>query len=144
MKRWERLEDYLFEFDLSGNSFSTKEYAETGGLSGGDASRDVQSYLVAQRAKRPRTLFVLKRETGTRTRTARWSVGQRAADIRVISMSFGDDVKRKFKRATQPDILRIAMVNPRAAKRAETVVEAIADGALKVLDAAVLGWEGDA
>ncbi len=137
--RWERLEEYLYDYDLSGKAFAARRYAAERGLPMNEASRDIQSHLSAQRSPKSKTLFVLKREPGRRTRNAIWSVGQRTADVRVLGRGFGDDVRAKFRRAVRPDILRIAQINKRAAKEAERKIDAIADGALKVLEAAVMG-----
>ncbi len=141
--RWERLEEYLYDYDLSGKTFAARRYASERGLPMKEASRDIQAHLSAQRTKKSRTLFVLKREPGRRTRNAVWSVGQRTVDVRALGQGFGDDVKAKFRRAVAPDIIRISQINKRAAKEAERKIDAIADGALKVLEAAVMGQLDD-
>lgn len=136
MKRWERLEAYLFDYDLLGGDFSSHEYAAKQGLVFHDASRDIQAYLVAQRSERTGTLYVLKRLPGTRTTNARWSVGVRTKDVRLIGQALHDDVRRRVMRAFAPDLHAIEHHNPAARKNAEKRVRAVIDSALPLLEIA--------
>lgn len=133
MTRWEELEEWLFEHDLE--RFSVGQLAKSMGRSTTTSSLLIQSYLQAQRRPDSATLFVLKREG--RTSASVWSVGQRTADARVIGGTLFSDVSVKVKRAFEPDLRRLSERNPKAAKYAEQKIEAVMDGALKVLAAAV-------
>jgi hypothetical protein len=137
MELWRTMEQYIDENLSIGESFTSTQYAADQGITGARASKHIQGYLQAQRGERSRTRYVLKREPGTRTHSARWSVGERSADIRTAGITFSDDVKKKWMSAVEPDIRRIAAINPKAARRAENIIEATLDGAIKVLEAAV-------
>lgn len=137
MRRWELVEEYIDTYGMLNESFSAVEYAATNGLSTPTASAYLQAYITAQRGAKSRTKYVLKRMPGTRTRNARWSVGERVKDVRSLGMTFSGDVKAKWLKAVEPDIRRIAAINPQAARRAEIIIDATLDGALKVLEAAV-------
>lgn len=141
MRRWERLEAYLFDFDLTGGSFSVYEYAAAVGISVAEASHDIQAYLYEQRKPdgRAHALYVLRRMPGTRTRNARWAVGQRTRNVADVGRSLHSDVRRRVLRAVAPDLRQIGAINPRAAKRAERAITSIVDGALVVLEQAVEG-----
>jgi len=129
MTRWERLEEWLFDHEL--DEFDSVAVAHGLGVSNADASVFIQSYLDAQRSKASRTLYVLKR-TG-RTSAARWSVGQRTADARIIAGTLFSDVDTKVKRAFAPDLARLRERNPRAARYVEARLEAVIDHALQIL-----------
>lgn len=140
--RWERLEAYLFDHEKEGSDFGVEEYvAEMGFDEVAEGTGDIQAYLDAQRRRDSKTLYVLRRVPGTRTRSARWAVGVRSRDARLIGAGFYDDVRRRVQRAFMPDILRIRTINPRAARRVETQINAIVDGAMKVLAAAAQGMD---
>lgn len=136
-KKWEQVEDYLDTYGLSGGTFSSAEYSAAWGVSRSAASHHIQAYVAAQRAPKSRTKYVLQRVVGTRTSTSRWSVGEKTKDMRRLGLGFSNDVKTKWIRAVEPDIRRIAAINPAAAHRAEVIIEATCEGALKVLAAAV-------
>jgi hypothetical protein len=131
--RWERLESWLFDNEIE--RFDVHQLAAGLGEDTHEATWIIQSYLIAQRAKNSSTLFVLKREG--RTRRAVWSVGQRTADARVIGGTLFEDVNVKVRNAFAPDLKRLAEKNPRAARYAAAKIEAVTDGAMKVLAAAV-------
>lgn len=134
--RWERLEEWLFDHETE--HFTSLDLADGLELRRQAASRYIQSYLTAQRRPNSTTLYVLKREG--RTSRAEWSVGQRVADARVIGGTLFEDVSVKVKRAFGPDLEHLAALNPRAAKYAERKIEAVMDGALRVLQASVDGF----
>lgn len=139
MNRWEQMEEWLFTyFDAEPRpsaQFTSIELSVSTGISRTEASRWIQAYLAAQRRSDSGTLYVLKREG--RTGMARWSVGQRTADARVISHTLFDDVRTKVQRAWKPDLERLAERNPRAARYVEAKLAAIMDGALVMLGAAL-------
>jgi hypothetical protein len=139
MTRWEKLERYLSEHKLPGQSFTSIDYSTATKRTRLDATTDIQAYLDAQRSVEARTLYVLKREPGTRTSNARWSVGVRTRDARRLGKQFASDVHRQAMRAFKPDLVRLAVLNPHAAKKAESMIESVIDGALKVLEHAVNG-----
>lgn len=146
--RWELLEEMLFDVDMLGYEITNEWIARTAKhrwnarISNAEASRWIQSYLAAQRTPKSRTLYVLKRKG--RTAAATWTVGQRTVDERRITRQFADDVKRTFKRAVQPDLIRIATINPRSRTSVEAKIDAIAEGALVMLVAACDGYlDGD-
>ena len=88
-------------------------------------------------------MYVLRREPGTRTSTARWSVGQRARDVGRLGDGFTNDIRNRFLRAIAPDMNRIAAINPRAAKRAREAITSVLDGAMVVMENAVRGIHDD-
>ena len=137
MTHWERVERWLSENHTFGGTFMNHELAEGLGVSPAEASALIQSHLDAQRSPTARTLYVLHRSG--RTSAAVWRAGVRTADARAVSGQYFDDVKRKFLRAVEPDLKRIASVNPRAARQCEAIVEAVGDGAMKLLQIAVGG-----
>jgi len=143
MTRWERLEEYLFDHDKDGSDFTVYDYAEASEEEVPEASLDIQGYLVAQRRLRSRTLYVLRRQPGTRTKNARWAVGVRTKDASKIGRALYDDTKARVHRAFMPDLIRVRTLNPRAARRVELQIDAVIDGALKVLEVAVQGGGDD-
>jgi hypothetical protein len=68
-----------------------------------------------------------------------WSVGQRTADAHMIGGTLFEDVSVKVHRAFAPDMARLAERNPRAARYCKAKIDAVVDGALKVLAASVDG-----
>ncbi len=142
MTRWEQFEVWLFENHPNGGVLgSSRDIAALIGIDREEMSGWIGSYLTAQRAQSSRTLFVLHREG--RTSNAVWHSGVRTADVRGIGGQYFDDVRQKFLRAVEPDIRRIAVRNPRAARQCEVIVSAVSEGAMKVLQAAVGGMEYD-
>lgn len=137
MTMWELLEKWLFDNLTFGGSFDNRELADSCGIAPAKASAWIRSYLAAQRGPNSSTLYVLHR-TG-RTSNARWQAGVRTADARGISHQYFDDVRTRFVRAVEPDLHAIAMRNPRAAKQCRAIVEAVGDGAMKLLQVAVGG-----
>jgi hypothetical protein len=143
-ERWERLEEYLFDHEKEGSDFSAVEYANSKGFDTEEASADLQAYLREQRrSSESNTLYVLRRVPGTRTNAARWAVGVRTKDQLLIGKAFYDDVRRKAKRAFEPDLRRIGQINPRAAKRAEDIIDSVLAGAMVVLEKAITGVGGE-
>jgi hypothetical protein len=67
----------------------------------------------------------------------------RTADARATSHQFFEDVKLRFHRAVEPDLDRIATMNPRARRKCEAIIDAVGDGAMRLLQVAVDGIEGD-
>jgi len=140
MTRWERLEEYLFDHDKAGTDFSAYEYAKETALPDvSEASEDIQDYLRAQRSKKSRTLYVLHRKPDTRTSNSRWQVGVKTKDARLIGRALASDTKRRVMRAFMPDLVRLRELNPHAAKRVESQIEAVLDGAMTILAAAAEG-----
>jgi hypothetical protein len=138
--QWEVLEDFLIEQMADGGRIGTNaELASKMGVSTWTATARIQAHLVAQRGKRTRTLFVLHREG--RTKQAVWYAGVRAENVKAISGEFFHDVQTRFVRALAPDLSRIAEVNPRMAKKCESIVKAVGEGALLVLQASVDGLD---
>ena len=135
-KRWEKMEAWLFDqYEDRPGTFTSKELATNLDVSNQEASRLIRSYLDAQRGGKASTLYVLKREG--RTTNAVWSVGQRTVDARIIGHTLFEDVDAKIHRAFAPDLKRLAARNPRAARYVEAKLQAVVDGALVVLAAAV-------
>jgi hypothetical protein len=138
LARWERLEEFLVDHDTE--TFSVYDIAAGMGVTVETASDLIQSYLGAQRAVNPRTLYVLKREG--RTRSATWSVGQRTTDARIISNVLFDDVQVKVHRAWKHDLDRLKEKNPQAARYVEAKLVAVVDGALQMLAVALDAEDG--
>ena len=139
MTRWEKMEEWLFNYfegqPRPGARFTSVELSVSSGVTRPEASRMIQSYLSAQRRPQAATLYVLKRED--RTSKAQWSVGERTADARVINDTLFEDVRRKVQRGWGPDLQHLAERNPRSAKYVEAKLTAIMDGALIMLGAAL-------
>ena len=143
MTRWRHLEEYARTAMLLGSSFSAHEYAAATDITVEQASRNIQAYLGAQRSERSKTAYILRRTPGTRTRNARWAVGRRTADARAVGKVFGDDVKAKALRAFEPDLNRIAELNPRTAALVERQLRATMENAIALLSMAVQGMSVD-
>lgn len=141
MTKWEQLEAWLFERRTFGGDMTNEDIAEALDISHSEASDYIQSYLDAQRSPHSRTLYVLHR-TG-RTSSAVWHVGERTADARATSHQYFDDVRHRFVRAVEPDLARIAEINPRAARKCKAIIEAVGDGAMRLLQVAVDGIDVD-
>jgi len=144
MTKWEQFEEFLFEVaPLGGCIGPSTAIAPVLGETPAETSQIIQAYLDAQRSQTSRTLYVLRREG--RTKSAIWYSGVRTADVRAIGHEYFEDVQKKFLRALQPDLTRVAARNPRAAKKCEAIIVAVGEGALTVLRAAVDGidLEGD-
>jgi hypothetical protein len=141
LTKWEVLEEWLHDRHTFGGDFDSVDVAEGLGIDPADASQHIQSYLSAQRSPKSSTLYVIHR-TG-RTTSSRWHSGIRTADARATSYQYFSDVTRKFERALAPDLQRIAALNPRAARRCHSIIEAVGEGAMKVLLAAVDGIGDD-
>jgi len=113
-KRWERLEEFLFDHHELGSDFSAVEYADGMDFAYvADATADIQSYLRAQRSPRSTTLYVLQRVPSTRARKARWIVGEKTVHARSVGTGLADDVANRVKRAYLPDLNRIGTIRPR-------------------------------
>ena len=127
--RWEVLEEVLIDHDT--DRFTVGEIAGWLELSNAEGSLYIQAYLDAQRRPNSNTLFVLKREG--RTSNAIWSVGERAADMRILGDTLFADVTRKVNRAFEPDLAKLAARNPRLRKRAERKIARVVGNALGYL-----------
>lgn len=125
MTKWEQFEEYLFERDLLGEDFNQAAVAEDLGITGRQATSLIQCYLGAQTRANSKTLFVLRRLPGTRTKTAMWHVGERALDARGLGAQWVDDAKRRISRYIEPSLKRIAERNPRALPAAQAVAKGI-------------------
>jgi hypothetical protein len=132
--KWEEFEEYLFERDLLGEDFNCAAVAEDWGISTIEASSYIQCYLNAQTRSKSKTLFVLRREPDTRTKTAMWHVGERAFDARGVGGQLASDMKRRISRYTEPTLVRIAEKNPRALTAAKAVGKGI-EAAVELLGA---------
>lgn len=136
MTKWEQLEQWLFDkHTFGGGGFTNRDVVDGLSVTGAQATAMIRSYENAQRATRSRTLYVLHREG--RTSRAIWKVGIRATDARAISHQFSSDVAQRWKRAVEPDLRQIGARNPDAAKRCEAIIDAVAEGALRLLRVAV-------
>jgi hypothetical protein len=137
--KWEVLEAWLFETHTLGGQFTSFDVADALGCSGPQASGYIQSYLDAQRSSSSRTLYVLHRDG--RTSAALWSAGIRTADARAVSHTYFEDVKTKWRRAVEPDLIRIAQRNPQARKKCDRIIDAVGDHAMQLLRIAVDGFD---
>lgn len=142
MTKWEHLEQWIAENDIENGSFTSVDLAHGLEITRPEASELIQFYLIAQRGRRSKTLYVLRREG--LTRNARWHVGIRTTDARGVGQQLFGDVTVKFRRAVEPDLKRIARRNPLAAHQCETIIEAVGEGVMRILQVAVGGApEGD-
>lgn len=135
--KWQKLEDWISATEVV--SFNSLALAEELRVSRKEASELIQSYLSAQRSRDPRTKYVLKRKG--RTTAAVWSVGERTSDVIKIGKEFAEDVKVRLTRAVMRDLEHVAVLNPRTRRKVESVVSALAEGAVPILVAAVNGDE---
>jgi hypothetical protein len=134
MTLWQELETWLFDmYDEHGPKFRFTSHTIQDDLkvSGYDASTLIQSYLEAQRRPDSETLFVLKREG--RTSAAIWSMGIRTADARAMGNTLYRDITVKVKRAYAPDMKRLAMRNPKAAKFVNQKIDHMVPHALALI-----------
>lgn len=132
-KKWERLEEWLFDHDTE--QFTNGTLAHSLGIARREATYMIQEYLRVQRHPDSSALYVLKRVG--RTKAAIWSVGARTEDAKIIANTLYGDIKTKVMRAFVPDLEQLSRRNPRAARYAEAKIEGIVDGALKVLAGAL-------
>jgi len=138
MTKWEQLEEYLYEeVPLGGRVGSNAEIASALGETTTETSQIIQAYLDAQRSRASKTLYVLRRRG--RTTSAVWYSGIRTADMKLLGKEYFIDVRQKFLRALEPDLKRLSQRNPRAAKKCASIIIAVGDGAMTVLQAAVGG-----
>lgn len=126
MTHWEQLETYLFDTAALGRSFNSKALAVDTGITGQEASKLIQHYLVAQTGVRSRTQFVLTRHG--RGSGAVWHVGVRTSDVRALGKQTVADFKRRLTRFVIPTLERIEQKNPRAIPAAEAVVKGMEAG----------------
>lgn len=143
LPRWLKLEEWLFSYAATGGRFTSRSYAAAAGISGEEASQRIQCYLEAQRRPNSRTLYVLKREPGTRTSKAVWSVGERTADVRAIGLAYFDDTVRRFTRAVERDLERVAEITPQTRRRVTAMVESTFSAVSVILANAVNGATPD-
>lgn len=142
MTKWEQLEEWFYESMPNGGKFENADVIDRLGLSSGrEATLYIQSHLRAQRAIQPRTLFVIHRDG--RTSRAVWIVGVRTVDARGTSHQFFDDVQHRFVHALAPDLTQIAKLNPRAGRKCRQIIEAVGEGAMRLLQVAVDGIDAD-
>lgn len=141
--RWEILENWLYERAINGVTphFTSHEVADGLDIDTLTATRYIQAYLSAQRSTKSDTLFVLSRSG--RTKTAIWHAGVRTSDARGTSHQFFDDVVTRFHRALEPDLKRIAVLNPRAGRKCERIVTMVGENAMALLLLAVDGFGDD-
>lgn len=142
MAMWQTLEDDIDDYGLIGTDWSAAEYADFKGVEIPEASAIIQSYKTAQRGKRSTTKHVVHRVSGTRARSARWLIGAKAADVKQIGQAFAADIRCALNDAVVPDMQRIAAINPRAAVKVQTAVDALVNGVVPILMSAV-GLEGE-
>lgn len=146
MTRWEHFErvflDPLYsiaEGQRQTAGFTNEALARYLRIPSTEASALVQSYLDAQRGKRSKTSYVLRRKG--RTKSAVWYVGVRTKDAKMRMGQFASDVKRNITRALKPDLRRIGERNPRALPAIEEGLEPAIDGFSQMV-AAVFSMAG--
>jgi hypothetical protein len=134
LARWQQLERWLSK-QKNGLQFSSVDLSIDMGVSAIEARKMIQSYLHVQRKPDSPALFVLKRRG--RTRSALWSIGDRAIDARVVGGTLFEDVTVKVQRAFQHDLEHLRQCNPASAEYVEKTLVSVIDGALRVLAASV-------
>lgn len=139
---WLQFQREILDTLTIGDQFTAHDVAGWTGVSREDASAWIQCYLGAQRGRRAATKYVLSR-TG-RTRAAVWTVGRRTEDARNIVGQFGADIGCTIRRAVEPDLTRIGMVNPRARVAVEASLDPMISGLVGVIDGIMksVGWDG--
>jgi hypothetical protein len=131
MRRWEALEEFMYDNDMDGAQFTSTQLATEMGLTRTEASSLIQSHLNAQTSRKAHTLYVLTR-TG-RTRNALWHAGARADNARMLGLQTGDDFRRRIDRVLAPTLERIGQKNPRALPAARAVLQGI-DAGVKLIE----------
>lgn len=126
MTHWEQLEGYLFDTAALGRSFNSKALAADTGITGAEASKMIQHYLIAQTGVRSRTQFVLTRRG--RGSGAMWHVGVKTSDVKALGKQTVADFKRRLTRFVIPTLERIEQLNPRAIPAANAVVKGMEAG----------------
>lgn len=126
MKKWEQIEEYLFERHLLGETFTCADVAATFDVPTGEASRMIQAYLDAQTSESSSALFALHR-TG-RTSSTVWHIGVRAADASGLARQTIEDMQRRYERFVTPTLEQITARNPQASRRAEGIAKAMEGG----------------
>lgn len=84
----------------------------------------IRDYLRAQRRANSRTLYVLSRQG--RTARAMWHVGARSSDVRGLAAQCLSDMSLKVTDSLEPDLRRMASLNPRCARLAAAMSGAFA------------------
>lgn len=138
LERWQILESWLSR-DWQPEKFSARDLARELEIERCEASGLIYAYRDAQR--NGKTLFVLKREG--RTRAAVYSIGERTTDAMALSRQLFSDVQVKVRNAYEPDLRQLAAINPHAAKRVELTLNAVLEGAMPILAAALNGASED-
>jgi hypothetical protein len=135
--KWKAFEDYLEAYHNTGEEITAESVANTMGTVVEEASDYIQAHLTAQRGKKSQTLYVLHRVEKTRTKNARWLVGERTKDARNVSKAFYDDVRCKVENAVVPDLERMGVIKPSTRRYAENKVNAFVNSTLAGLEALV-------
>lgn len=133
MHRWQILERWIDQNNL--RSFSVYDVAREMRIDTTAGSSLINAYTIAQRGRKARTKYTLRR-TG-RTRSATWHVAKVGADAREIGLTFYDDVNTTARRAFEPDLKRLAALDPSTAQACEQMIDAVISGAITVLRVAV-------
>lgn len=136
---WRDFENYLAPFAKDGSDFSVYECADEMGLEVAEASHEIQRYQRAQRGPDSKTMYVLRRVPGTRTRSARWAAGIRTRDANMIGVTFHSDASCRVNRAVVPDWQAVVRLNPRASRRVERMTTSMVDHALAMVELAIQG-----
>jgi hypothetical protein len=95
----------------------------------------IQAYQQEQWRPDSETAFVIKRQG--RTRAAVWSAGVRKKDVKQVNLTFYEDMTVKARRAFQPTLERIAVLNPRQAEEVTKTIDGTLEGAFRVMRAAL-------
>lgn len=138
VESWRTLERYLDATVPGGGEVgSNGQLASALGITNVEASTLIQNYLYVQRKQDSETKYVIYRMG--RTRGAVWYCGTRSRDLKRRGNQFKDDIKANVARAFAPDLAQISALNPALAHRCEGIIEAVTEGALRVLEVAVAG-----
>lgn len=141
MRRWEILEQWIFDTIPMGGTFTNIDIAVGLHITTRAATNYIQAYLDKQCSPDGSTLYVIHRSG--RTKNTVWVVGMRTADARGTSHQYFSDVQRRWTRAVEPTLIEIGKKNPRARRRCERIVEAVSESAMKMLQVAVDGLDDD-
>ena len=63
-----------------------------------------------------------------------WTIGKRSADARQIVRQFGKDVERTIVHAIERDLLRVAVLNPRARQTVEDQLVPMVGGLVTIIE----------
>jgi hypothetical protein len=120
VRRWERLEEFLFSADDSGTKvFTNRDVADAFGMAPRSATELIKAYQQAMVRPDLDTLFAIRREG--RTVGTVWHIGHSTKDARALLGQFTDDVENRVTTVIAPMVQHITTLNPKAQPQATKI-----------------------